>query len=53
MKKLALIVSVVIPLGFLAACEDPDHYPITGQECGPDDPVKEMDAADLDCLPSI
>ncbi|MBV2361066.1 hypothetical protein KUH32_14975 [Thalassococcus sp. CAU 1522] len=31
----------------LAACEPPqDRYPITGQECGPDDPVTDMDAAD-------
>ncbi|PRY23237.1 hypothetical protein CLV78_105293 [Aliiruegeria haliotis] len=30
-----------------AACTDTSHYPITGQECAPDDPVKELST--LEC----
>ncbi|WP_170376001.1 MULTISPECIES: hypothetical protein [Ruegeria] len=31
----------------LAACEkEPETYPITGEECGPEDPVKTLDAED-------
>ncbi|MGI3185781.1 hypothetical protein [Nioella aestuarii] len=35
-------------LGFLAACTPPDTYPISGEECGPDDPVQDMSAHDCD-----
>lgn len=27
----------------LAGCAGPGRYPITGAECGPDDPVLDMD----------
>ena len=33
---------------FLTACAEPGRYPVTGAECGPDDPVKTLDASD--CL---
>ena len=32
----------------LAACTEPGRYPVSGEECGPDDPVKSLDASD--CL---
>ncbi|MEJ8561977.1 hypothetical protein QTO30_12635 [Yoonia sp. GPGPB17] len=30
----------------LAACAQEGQYPITGEECGPNDPVLTLDAAD-------
>lgn len=36
----------------LAGCTPPDdHYPVSGEECKADDPVLDMDASDLNCLP--
>ena len=40
----------LIALVFLQACEDRDTYPISGQECGPNDPVQEMTVPD--CTPT-
>ncbi|WP_187393983.1 hypothetical protein [Oceaniovalibus sp. ACAM 378] len=45
MTKLAMIVILGV-FSALAGCTDPDHYPISGQECGPNDPVLDMDASD-------
>lgn len=39
----------ILALLALVACTAPGTYPITGEECGPDDPVKALDASD--CLP--
>ena len=39
----------LIALVFLQACENPQTYPISGEECGPNDPVLDLDARD--CLP--
>lgn len=30
---------------FLAACEE-EKYPVSGEDCGPADPVQELEAAD-------
>ncbi|MCV3271156.1 hypothetical protein [Roseobacter sinensis] len=30
----------------LVACTQPETYPISGETCGPDDPVLDLDAAD-------
>ena len=38
------LVSALVLLG----CAAPETYPLSDQECGPDDPVKELDASD--CL---
>jgi hypothetical protein len=35
----------------LTGCTDTDHYPITGDACGPSDPVQELDASE--CVPLI
>lgn len=29
---------------FFSGCEKQDTYPVTGEECGPNDPVLELDA---------
>ena len=31
---------------FIASCAAEDRYPISGAECGPNDPVLTLDAAD-------
>ncbi|WP_425081768.1 hypothetical protein [Ruegeria arenilitoris] len=37
----------------LSACEkDSETYPVSGEQCGPEDPVKTLDAADCDILPA-
>ena len=32
----------------LTACSEPGRYPVTGEQCGPDDAVQTLDASD--CL---
>ena len=45
MTKLTTLVFLGV-FAVLAGCTEPDHYPISGQECGPDDPVLDLDAND-------
>lgn len=33
-------------LAALAACTEPDCYPISGEECSPGDPVQDLEAPD-------
>ncbi|WP_299612385.1 hypothetical protein [uncultured Tateyamaria sp.] len=33
------IIGVIAALIALQACEEPDRYPISGEPCGPEDPV--------------
>lgn len=35
----------------LLACSAPGTYPISGEECDPDDPVQGLDASD--CIPPV
>ncbi|MFY0690559.1 MAG: hypothetical protein JXR14_01400 [Paracoccaceae bacterium] len=35
---------------FLAACSSEGRYPVSGDECGPTDPVKEMSVPDCPTL---
>jgi hypothetical protein len=30
----------------LFGCAEPGHYPLSGEDCGPNDPVRTLDAAD-------
>ncbi|WP_170427638.1 hypothetical protein [Ruegeria arenilitoris] len=47
MLKQSLTVLLMLAVAFLSACEkDTNTYPITGEQCGPDDPVKTLDAED-------
>ena len=50
MKRLILILIVSLPL-FLSGCENDGKYPISGEDCGPDDPVKTLDASDCSPVP--
>ncbi|RLK00471.1 hypothetical protein [Ruegeria conchae] len=45
-----LVASSVI----LAGCEkEAETYPITGEQCGPEDPVKTLDAEDCYIPPAV
>ena len=48
MKIVTLTAALCLILG-LMGCEKEGTYPITGEECGPNDPVQTLDAAD--CTP--
>ncbi|MEB8386518.1 hypothetical protein OO012_04690 [Rhodobacteraceae bacterium KMM 6894] len=50
MKSIATLAAVLM-LTVVGGCTDPDHYPISGQECGPNDPV--LDVAVADCAPAV
>jgi hypothetical protein len=39
----------VLAFGLLTACTQTDTYPVSGDECGPNDPVRGMEAQD--CMP--
>lgn len=45
MKFLTLL-ATLFAITLLLGCAEPETYPITGLPCGPDDPVKDLDAAD-------
>lgn len=38
---------------WLAGCGQPETYPVSGDACGPDDPVKTVDVNQLDCAPEL
>lgn len=45
---LALVLSCLL---LIPACTDPETYPVSGEKCGPDDPVRTLDARD--CVPPV
>jgi hypothetical protein len=45
MKPILGAFLLILCLG-LTACENTGTYPISGEECGPNDPVQTLDAAD-------
>ncbi|MGB8812621.1 MAG: hypothetical protein WCC57_05495 [Paracoccaceae bacterium] len=36
----------------VAGCADPGRYPVSGEECGPNDPVLDMSAPDCGTVPA-
>jgi len=50
MNKLSQAAAVVLTL-FVLGCTEQDSYPVSGEECGPNDPVKEMTIPD--CGPTV
>ena len=45
-----LMISAAVP----SACENTsDTYPVSGEQCGPEDPVKKLDAADCYIPPAV
>ncbi|MEM9637621.1 MAG: hypothetical protein AAGA94_08240 [Pseudomonadota bacterium] len=45
MKQLTQLALVLASFALLG-CTQPGTYPVTGEDCGPKDPVLELDAAD-------
>ena len=46
MKLLQHILPVAALLFAATACTEVETYPLSGEECGPEDAVQELDAAD-------
>ena len=42
----------LIAILFVISCAEEGRYPVSGEECGPDDPVLTLDAADC-AIPSV
>lgn len=51
MKRLLQIALAMIVLG-ISGCTD-GKYPISGESCAPDDPVKTLDAHDCTVVPTL
>ena len=50
-KSFAILLMLSAPL--LSACENTgETYPVSGEQCGPEDPVKTLDAADCNVPPA-
>lgn len=47
--KLSLTLAAAL---FLAACANEDRYPVSGEECTAEDPVKQIDSSMVDCVPA-
>lgn len=50
MKAITILV-MLAAFATISGCTDSDHYPISGQECSPDDPVHDLSASD--CMPPV
>ncbi len=42
----------IVALLMIASCAPEGQYPVSGEECGPDDPVLTLDASDCDVVPT-
>jgi hypothetical protein len=49
MKRLVQIALIAVSLG-LTGCAEPGYYPLSGEECQPNDPVMDLDASDCAVL---
>ncbi|MDJ1008772.1 MAG: hypothetical protein QNJ13_13230 [Paracoccaceae bacterium] len=38
----------IAALALLAGCTEPDTYPVSGEECAPDDPVQTIEVFECD-----
>ena len=53
MTKSFLLFVALFATATVAGCTPPeDQYPISGEECTAEDPVKDLDASDLNCIPA-
>lgn len=47
MTKHLLSVAMILAASLLSACDPkPESYPVTGETCGPEDPVQTIEATD-------
>lgn len=54
MSTKPILIVLLASAAILSACEkSTDTYPVTGEQCGPDDPVKTLDAADCYIPPAV
>ncbi len=53
MSSFSKLLLVFVAIFALSACTEPETYPISGEECGPEDPVLDVDASMADCAPNI
>lgn len=49
MRATLPISTLMICLALLAGCATTETYPVSGEQCGPNDPVQGLDVAD--CVP--
>lgn len=52
MKRLVQVALFSLTLGIFG-CAEPGHYPVSGEECGPNDPVLEMSVPDCGLTPRM
>lgn len=52
MSSISRLALLLVAAALLSACEDPNRYPVTGEECGPADPVKTVDSSIASCVPA-
>ncbi len=53
MLNKSIVALIIAAAAVLSACEkSSDTYPVSGEQCGPEDPVKTLDAADCNILPA-
>lgn len=53
MKRLTVLLLALMTTGLLGACAEEGRYPVSGEECGPEDPVRDLEPVAADCLPSV
>ncbi|WP_294607095.1 hypothetical protein [Roseovarius sp.] len=53
MNRLAMLLLALMTTGFLSACADDKHYPLSGEECAPGDPVQDLEPVAADCVPGV
>ncbi|RKT30376.1 hypothetical protein BXY70_2365 [Roseovarius halotolerans] len=46
-----VLLTLIAAAFLLTACADEDHYPVTGEECAPGDPVQDLDTSAVTCVP--
>ncbi|HKL65974.1 MAG TPA: hypothetical protein VJ886_07685 [Roseovarius sp.] len=47
-SKLGVMIAAAL---VLSACETPDRYPVSGEECTQEDGVKSVDSTTANCAP--
>ncbi|MGV6805273.1 MAG: hypothetical protein ACWA49_13820 [Ruegeria sp.] len=54
MSAKSLLILLIASAAVLSACDKSnDTYPVTGEQCGPNDPVKTLDAEDCYVPPAV
>ena len=51
--RLTILLAILSMPFVLSACEGEEKYPVSGEDCGPEDPVKSLDASDCNPAPLV